>query len=290
MKEQERWTWGAWLVALFLMLLGALTVHDAMGQRLDARIEGGLDLWAQSDRCYQHTWQTEVEAEMNWGRLNVTGHVTRRIWGACDAKIPSSPINAEADKVNEMIHGAYGTLRLVDGLRAGVQVHRRKAHHIWRNKRSKENRHNHFPGSWQIGRETANGGSAPNWPEGGPQRPSIGYWDAFGPRLAYRADAGHLAVTYLPFRWKSLTLPYSEWLLRGEYRPNEDWMIRVEANRDVLERIHGRLRVERRVIRSLWMGVEVAKRNSPDWAEPLRYVSATVVFRPSSLSYDVDDF
>jgi hypothetical protein len=196
---------------------------------------------------------------------------------ACDAKIASSPLNAEAGKVNEQAHGGrlFATYKWLD---VGFRIHRVQIHHIWRHKRSRDNRHNHFPGSWRIGVEAAQTGSAPSWPDDKPQRPSIGYHDELGGFLRVRYAGLMVSGSYLPVRWKSLTLIPVDIRLNATYERGP-WEIDLHAEQDLLNEWSYDVSIERRVLPHIYLGVRAGHIQTPDWQPSFTRFATAITIR-----------
>lgn len=285
-----------WVVrgfALFFLLLGLLLLSSCPskgqpGPVLAGGAEAKMSVWAQHQRCYQHSMSGEGRAKLLWGPAFAEGFLRVKWWGACDAKIPSSFLNAEAGKVIERWHGVNLGVE-IRGVQIGGTVRRDAVHHIWRHK----DRHNYFPESWQVGRQAAFGGDAPNWPDDRPQKASLGYYDGAGPFVGYEGHGLDVELTGPQYRWKSLTLPWPEWTLNAEYMYSAVWEVETfvstmhfhgfrlevygQAGGPAYEALSGEaiLRITRRV----GIGVRGGRIDVPGWSKPVDRLAISLELR-----------
>jgi len=249
--------WGVPL--LIAALIAWLMVDCAQGQSADqlmlkAEGEGGVMAWASDSHSYQHAMQARADLMAEWGPVVARAKLGLKRWGASDAIIKHALLNAETGKVYSRRQGVSlgARWRLVE---VGAEYDRRSVHHVWRHK-SKEPRHDHFPGSWEIGRS----GSAPDW-DRTPIYPSLGYWGGIRPYVRVGHGGLRFVLRGPLIRLKSLTLPWPAARMRAEYRWRQ-WRFGVEAQGLRHRAPTGAVRVERHVTGPLWL------RGSAGWAHP----------------------
>jgi len=257
--RRSSWTRIApWL--LVAVLLGWL-VAECRGQSVETDVQAQVEVWTSSERCYRNRLAAEAGATGRWGPVRARAFMDVIWWGACDAKVAGSLLNAEAGRVVERRHGAELYVQQW-GVQLGGTIRRRAVHHIWRRK----DRHPWFPGNWEIGRRGCNGEATPSHPVGD-GCPSIGYADGLRPRAGYEGD-GLDVVLYGPlWSWKdSLTLPWSDWIARAVY-DRGPWTTSVEARwgGPADWSVDGGLR--REVIGPVELGIRVGQVASPIWTD-----------------------
>jgi hypothetical protein len=259
-----------YLVAVLVLLWGAYSV--AVAQTLTGEARGSVAVWAEHARCTQHAMTGEAQGTARLGVLFAEGFLSVKWWGACDAKIPSSPLNAEAGKVIERRHGVNIGVQW-HGFQIGATVRRDAVHHIWRHK----DRHAHFPGNWRIGRKGCNGEATPSHPAG-KGCPSIGYYDGVGPFLGYDAHGVDVTITGPQYRWKTLTLPWPNWTLRAEVAL-EEWQFRVygQAGGPAYPALSGQ--IARKLGLRLWLGVRGGRIDAPGWRRPFDRVAVVLLLK-----------
>jgi hypothetical protein len=256
MKDLGRmYRWGV-SIALAL-LLAWLMVDLAQGQSFGeatfrAEGTGGVMAWASDSHSYQHTMNARGDFAATWEPLIVRIKLGLTRWGASDAIIDHTLLNAETGKVYSRRQGVSLGVRW-NGVELGVEYDRRSVHHVWRNKKR---RHDHFPGSWRVGRS----GDAPDWNQN-PIYPSLGYWG--GVRPYFRVERGGLTVACrgLLYHWKSLTLPWPAVRMAVGYRWGR-WRVGVDVQGFRHRDLTGTVRVELHVVGPVWL------RGSGGWAHP----------------------
>lgn len=252
----------------------------------DINLEASL--WAEDDRCYQNILRADTNVRLRWNALYVGGFMDLKWWGACDAKIPGSPLNAEAAKVVERKHGLnagidvgiiYGAL---DGLILGGTVRRRAVHHVWRNK----NRHPWFPGGWKRGIRGCEGKAIKNYPAG-EGCPSIGYYDGVGGYVQYKNYNLDVVITTPQYRWKidnyekgfGLTLPFPAWTMDAEYR-HDNWAVHVVGETGGERQTTYDIELERRLFTErFWVGASYGRLPVPGWLDPIERLSLSFHIR-----------
>jgi len=167
--------------------------------------------WASDAHSYQHTMSARGDVAARLGSLVARGKLGLKRWGASDAVIKHALLNAETAKVYSRRQGASFGVR-IDGVEVGVEYDRRSVHHVWRNKKD-EPRHDHFPGSWKIGRT----GNAPSWDQD-PIYASLGYWDGLRPYLRIEREGLTATLRGPLWAWKDLTLPWPAVRVKVEQR------------------------------------------------------------------------
>jgi len=259
------------VIAVGVLILSLLAVNIANSQTFG--VETDMKLWASPDRCYQNSMSVGVEAKVPLYKILYTeGFMRAKWWGACDAKVPASPLNAEAGKVIERKHGVNLGIQIPSGFQFGTTLRRRAVHHIWRHK----DRHNHFPGSWQIGRQGCTGGDAPSWPDDKPQCPSIGYWDGLRGFIGFENDRWDVIAMSPQYSWKSsLTLPYPDYILDAEYN-RDKWGGELHLQGGEIVEFTYDVELKRRVFKELWISSGYGYINAPGWKSPLRRFYARV--------------
>jgi len=263
-----------WAATILLALaLATLFVCDAEAQEVELSLRNELEAWPTPDRFYQNRTRLNAQALASWGAVHVRLRYARLMWGASDAKIEGSLLNAEAGKVNERRRGAAMYLQR-SGVRVGWKVERRSVNHTWRHKRSREGRHPWFPGSYKIGQRAADGEQAPNHPPG-LSRPSIGYWDGARPLVGLQRGGWELELAGPLVRWKSLTLAWATVTLDAAYRRGL-WEVRLQAQALGPTGWAADLQVERVLLGPLSAGLRVGALDAPDWDDNLQRVALTL--------------
>jgi hypothetical protein len=270
-------------VAVLLLAFALFLTEQCRGQVLDSAGVAGearMGLWAESQRSYQHAFQVTLDARVGKGPVFAEGFFTGRWWGASDTKIPSSPLNAEAGKALERRHGVrlgMSSSGKASSVEVGATVRRRAVHHIWRNK----DRHNHFPGSWQIGQRGCRGQATPSHPAG-QGCPSIGYEDGAGvfARVQGQSPSGSVIIFLecRPFRWKTLTLPHHDVRLEARARRG-GWDLRGELLLGGVKDPAYDLSLRRRLTSHVWVAAAYGLLSAPGWREHLRRRSLMIILR-----------
>jgi len=249
--------WGVPL--LIAALITWLMVDCAQGQSVDqmmlkAEGEGGVMAWASDSHSYQHAMHARADLMAEWGPVVARAKLGLKRWGASDAILRHAMLNAETGKVYSRRQGASIGVRW-RSIEVGAEYDRRSVHHVWRHKGRKP-RHDHFSGSWDIGRS----GDAPDWNQD-PIYPSLGYWDGIRPYVRVEHGRFRLVLRGPLYHWKSLTLPWPALRARAWYEWGR-WraVINVQGLRHRAPT--GTVRVERNVTGSLWL------RGSAGWAHP----------------------
>jgi hypothetical protein len=271
-----------WAVGAAFLIFAVWGGCSVFGQKteFDAKADAGVEVWAGADRFYQNAFNLGGDASIKRGGWALNAYASVRWWGANDGKVPGAPTNAEAGKVLSRTRGGYVTYRWRD-VAVGVQIHRNMVHHFWRNKNSW--RHDDFPhdNSWRgaVRRCEKEEEAEKVKPHAEGTCPSIGYWDAYGPRLAYHPDWGTISATAPIVQWKDLTLPPANLMTEATIRPSNNWRIVAHAEADREWYITGRAGAERRLYGSIWAQVIVAHEGPPDWREALQYAALGIVIR-----------
>lgn len=275
----KRSTWQKAIVRLVIagaIVLFAWAIWDiAKGQALTWKsdsVEASLTpqlsthLWPRAQRQYQHAFRAGVEAGLRWRFVSVRGAWRFTTFKTSDAVAAGSPVNAETNRTQQETRGASLRVRW-NGWFAGTRIHRVEQHHVWRHA-SRNGYYDNFPPSndWQLATRRCQSGTPP--PSKSAPCPGIGYWDAFGYTAGYSGYAVAVQLSYLPHRWKDVTLVPSEWTGAAEVRLGRDWRVRGRAQYDLRRQLAGRLVAERRLLGRLWMGVGAA-RVQPDHRAPL---------------------
>ena len=247
--------WGVRL--LIVALIAWLLVDCARGQAVDqvhAEGEGGVMAWASESHSYQHAMHARGDLTARWGPVVARAKLSLKRWGASDAKIASAMLNVETAKVYSRRQGVSLGVRW-RSVEVGAEYDRRSVHHVWRHK-GREPRHDHFPGSWEIGRS----GNAPDW-DRAPIYPSLGYWGGIRPYVRIERQGLRLVLRGPLVRWKTLTLPWPGVRMAAGYRWNR-WRAGIDVQGFRHRALTGRLEVERHVTGPLWL------RGSAGWAHP----------------------
>jgi len=235
-------------------LLAWLMVDCAEGQSFEAEGEGGVMAWASNSHSYQHAMHARSDLTATWGPVVARAKLGLKRWGTSDAIIEHALLNAETGKVYSRRQGASIGVRWRSA-EVGAEYDRRSVHHVWRHK-GREPRHDHFPGSWRVGRS----GHAPSY-ETDPIFPSLGYWDGIRPYVRVDHRGFRLVLRGPLVRWKSLTLPWPAVRLAAGYEWGH-WRVGVDAQGLRHRALTGTLRIERRVTGPLWL------RGSAGWVHP----------------------
>lgn len=193
------------LLLVFALLFAFST---ASGQSLTSDLNGRFEYWPSDDQCYQNQIQANSSVTASMGAFTARGFLQFTWWGACDAKIKGSFLNAEAGKVIERSHGIE-LLYWIGDVGLGATIQRDAVHHIWRN--SPDWRHNQFPhdNSWKGAEKRCLSPieSKPynQWANG--TCPGIGYWDGVGPTVVLDLESLRIELDAPIYHWKDLTLP-----------------------------------------------------------------------------------
>jgi len=261
------------VLVLLWLLVSLLSCTQA--QTLDTEWEAEVALWNQHTSCIQHTVTAGGEVEGRFGPAFAEIFAGWRWWGACDAKIPSSPLNAESGLAYTRRHGVNLGLSW-RGLQLGATLRRRADQFVWRH----ADRHDHFPASWQVGRHGCRGEATPSRPAG-EGCPSIGYWDGIRVYLGYEGHGASVEVIGPPWTWKTLTLPWPRWRATASYEFGR-WHVSGQGRLGGPAHAAGHLSLSRRIAPRLWIGAKVGRAAAPGWlAVGADYISMTVRIRPS---------
>jgi len=262
-------------IAALLILIWIGLPSCGAAQGIDHTKYGAtITVWHQHTACFQNTAKASLEVEGEWGPSFAEAYSDFQWWGNCDSKIASSPLNAESAMAYTRYHGINVGVEN-SGVQIGATLRRRADHFVWRHK----DRHNHFPASWQVGVQAANGEGAPNWPDDRPQKPSIGYREHVRPYLGYEGHGFDVNFMGIGWTWKSLTLPWPDWILRGEYEYRE-WLFYVYGQAGGPDETAGYLRVSRVVKGPLRLGIEGGRAPTPGWAKHgADYIGVSVVIQ-----------
>ena len=245
---------------LILFVAGILTTCE--GQTVETDTELDVELWATNDRCYQHRAGGRAEVEGRWGIGFASAHLGAVWWGACDAKIPASPFNAEATKVLERAHGATVGLRS-HGAFVGARIHRRAIQHIWLNR----DRKNGWSGRAEPVQAACRADVA--------ACPSIGYYDAIAPIMGYEGHGVDGHVLYNAYRWKALTLPWPDWEW-DVHLTWKDWRIGTSGQAGGLADVAVSGRLERKIADRIWVGARLGSVPTPGWRDSLHRVAVSL--------------
>ena len=249
--------WG--VPILVAALVAWLVVDCAQGQSMSAGGEGGVMAWATDSHGYQHAMTARGDLMAEWGPVVARAKLGLKRWGASDAILRHAMLNAETGKVYSRRQGVSLGLSW-DGVEVGVEYDRRSVHHVWRHK-SKEPRHAHFPGSWEIGRS----GDAPDWGQT-PIFPSLGYWGLLRGYVRARSGPAEITLRLPGWHWKELTLPWPALRLRATYEW-QSWRASVDLQGLRHRSWTGSLRLARHVTGSLWTQAQVGWAHPPQWRD-----------------------
>lgn len=262
------------LIAALLFLV-AFMVECAYGQTLQDRltptfsgdVHAEARAWSTDDRCYQHDMEAGASIEALWGRWFAVGHLSMQWWGACDAKIPASFMNAESGRVIDRVHGAKAGVDL-GAVRVGGAILRRSVHHFWRN--AAATRTNQFPAdndAVAAKERCRSGGTCPG----------LGYYDALGPYIGVDAGPFSGEVAWLAYRWKALTLPWPSVLLEATYTMGP-WEIGAEGQAGGEMEAALDASLYRRIFKRFWVGANVGRLSPPGWGKPIDRLAVGVRF------------
>jgi len=245
----------------------------ATGQEVSGSSEASMSLWAASEDHYRHALSAEGDATLRWKALRATAYGHLKMWGGARTRFDTnapSPLTAEWRKVIGRSHGAYLGVALQSWTLAAL-LHRSAVQHVWQHKML-EDRHNYFPiqTDWKGAVErckTGREGKASQWADG--TCPSLGYWEAVGARVAYEGDRYGVRVSYLPIRYKTLTLPPSVVLWSGQARLWDGVQVETEGEVDAQGNVFYDLSLHKRLIGFLWTGVRYGRISAPDWTQTI---------------------
>lgn len=200
-------------VVLFLITMASCQIASSQTY-FRGDIQGKLEIWPQSERCYQHSMESTGKLESRLEFVKLSWEETFRWWGNCDSKIADSFTNAESG----MAIGRRRDIKLLFGgyknLWIGSRVYRNGIHHIWRNKNRKADRYDGWvKNGWKQGVKDCENN---NPVKGELSCGSIGYWDRIGPTVVYNPEWGHFEATWLAYQWKDLTLPPNDAMFEGQ--------------------------------------------------------------------------
>jgi hypothetical protein len=244
--------WGVRL--LIVALIAWVMVDCARGQYIKAEGEGGVMAWASDSHSYQHAMHARAKLTATWEPVVARAKLALKRWGASDAILRHAMLNAETGKVYSRRQGASIGIRW-RFVEVGAEYDRRSVHHVWRHKGRKP-RHDHFPGSWDIGRS----GNAPSW-DRNPIYPSLGYWDGIRPYVRVEHGRFRLVLRGPLYHWKTLTLPWPGLRARAGYEWS-NWRAAIDVQGLRHRALTGRLEIERHVTGPLWV------RGSAGWVHP----------------------
>lgn len=267
-----------WIVSGLLVVV-ALALSTcalrASAQTVTTSVQGGAEVWPHADRAYQNRLSAAGTVTARMGALRIEAWMRAIAWGASDAKRLGSVLSAEALRVIERRHGLAFYVQK-KGLQLGPAIHRRAVHHIWRHK-AQEGRHDHFPGSWQIGRRGCNGKATPSHPAG-EACPSIGYWDGVRTMVGYEGHGFDVRVLGPLWTWKeSLTLPWPSLIWKTSYESGP-WTLRADGR--AFGHVEWALDVEvrRELIGPVELGIAAGQVASPIWTEDnLQRITTTII-------------
>lgn len=291
--RKEGWLRRLWPLLAFgvAMVLFVTCTQESLGQThrplsFEAELEGGVDLWGNAERDYQHVWYSNGEARLSWRFIEASGYLKRRMWYTDKTQIPGSPLNAEGAKTRQFVYGGKLLFRPVRHLYFGPHVHRDQFFHLIQ----RNERHGYFPAGWREAVETARTGDSPNWPDDKPQKASIAYHDEAGLSAEVRFSTFEVRASWLFYRWKDLTSIPVNWQFQAEYTPDH-WFAGVQVERDLLQRWTYDVKVTRKVSGKLfgyqfdtpvWFGlVGSTNLRTPDWDTPITRIATTVSLRLS---------
>lgn len=266
MTVRRGFWWGVGLAFVAIVLAAILFATDACGQSFSASGEISADAWASHDRCYQHTMKAGGAAGVRVGPIYATGFLKAVWWGACDAKIASSILNAENGRVIERSHGVNALVPVWRGFKIGATMRRRAVHHIWRNQA--DFREGGFP-------ESGNAQTARARCRARLQCPTIGYHDHVRPMVTY--TYGGISAKFMGpgWRWKSITLPYSAVLASVVYR-DDRWGVDVKGAVGGLRESVVDAGVRVRLSGPVWAEGRYGTVSTPGWRSPLRRLAAGI--------------
>jgi len=249
-----------WGVPILVATLVAWFVVDcAQGQSFGAEGEGGMMAWASDSHSYQHAMHSRVCLTATWGPVVARAKLSLKRWGASDAILRHAMLNAETAKVYSRRQGGSAGIRW-KWVEFGLEYDRRSVHHVWRHK-SREPRHAHFPGSWEIGRS----GDAPDWGQT-PIFPSLGYWELLRGYVRARPGPAEITLRLPGWRWKTLTLPWPALRLHARYEW-QSWWASVDLQGLRHRSWTGSLRLARHLTGPLWTQAKAGWAHPPQWRD-----------------------
>jgi len=248
-------------LAVALLVALVLVPRCSNAQSLQVNYGGTVSIWNKHTDCVQHTSSSfvEVEGEVPYVFIELRGEF--QWWGACDSKIPSSPLNAESGMANTRKRQVNVGFQYKN-FQVGGTYRRRQDQVTWRH--AGRERHRYFPSTWRVGKQACSGGSAPNHPEGDPQCPSLGYEDGLRPYIGYEGRGVDVALMGPIYTWKTLTLPWPHWIARSviEYRK---WRFSGYAQVGGPDENAGWVRATRVVYGPLRIGAEAGRAATFGW-------------------------
>lgn len=250
-------------VALAVAFYFALT---AEGQSIKGDGHMSLHAWAEHDRCYQHSIEAGGRVVGRIGPAAAEAYLELKWWGACDSKIESSFLNAEAGRVIQRRHGVILGAYPNDQLFVGVGLIRRAVHHFWRN--MKEIRLAGFP--WSDNAEVAK-----IICESNRKCPTMGYHEGVRPVVRYDTEAVSVRVIGPHWTWKNITLPWYRWMIGVEYHVGR-WSAGVESELGGVSDDVFNWTLRRRINGSISIGAEYGTVNTPGWDKPLDRLAVSV--------------
>lgn len=259
------------LVVTFLVLMGTCQIANAQPS-VDGDVEGHLEVWPRSERCYQHAMEATGGLTAQWGMVKFGWDETFRWWGNCDSKMIGSFLNAESGMGIERTRDVKLLFGDYKDMWFGSRVHRSGIHHIWRNKAEKADRYNGWVrGDWRQGIEDCQN----NEPlEGDLSCGSIGYWDRVGPTVVYNPSWGHFEATWLVYQWKDLTLPPNDAMFEGRVNFANNWTTGTRIEHSVRNNIYytGRILYG---FDTVSVGLRGGKLKTPGWRvdDPIEFVA-----------------
>lgn len=254
------------------LLITWLLVDCARGQSVEASAETGVMAWASDPYSYQHAMHARTDIVATWGRVVTRGKLGIKRWGASDAVLSHALLNAETGKVYSRRQG-LGLGIQYDNFEVGAEYERRSVHHVWRHKGRKP-RHDHFPGSWKIGRS----GSAPSWDQN-PIYPSLGYWGGIRPYIRVRYEKLRLVVRGPLVRWKTMTLPWPGVRANAQYKWG-GWKVGFNVQGLRHRDFTGNINIQRHVLGSLWIQGKGGWAHPPQWKDKkLRRIAFGIVLK-----------
>jgi hypothetical protein len=249
--------WGVSIAVAALVIW--LMVDCAQGQSFGAEGEGGMIAWATASHGYQHSMHGRADLTATWGPVVARVKLSLKRWGAKDAIAKHAMLNAETARVYSRRQGARLGVRY-RWVEVGAELDRRSVHHVWRHKGRKP-RHDHFPGSWRVGRS----GHAPSY-ETDPIYPSLGYWELLRGYVRVRPGPAEITLRLPGWRWKTLTLPWPALRLHATYGW-QSWRVTLDVQGLGHRQLSGTLRLSRCLIGPLWVQAKAGWAHPPQWKD-----------------------
>lgn len=257
--------WGVVLLAVVLVVAFVMEC-TALGQSVTGEGSVGLVAWAQHDRCYQHAIEADSRLRAHIGRVSAEAYLDVKWWGACDSKVASSFLNAEAGRVIQRSHGVILGSRVSEHFFLGGGVIRSAVQHFWRNEATI--RKDGFPSSGSA--RTAKARC-----EAGRSCPSIGYYE--GLRVVGRYNKGSIRVSIMSphYTWKNLTLPWPGWIFDVSYHTGP-WVLAIHSEVGGIADPVVQGSLEWNIFSAVVVGARYGTTNTPGWDSSLHRLAVFI--------------